>query len=136
MGTARVASCVMRVAILEQSVAFYRDVFGWEVAIREPGAALLLDPSGFQFYLRVADPEATVSAISDIGVSQVIWSVEDDATLDQIAMRLRAIYPSTYTNTANGITFVDGLDPDGNRVLITSPTPHQLPREVIDGRLH
>ena len=43
-------------------------------------------------------------------------------------------YPSTYTNTLNGITLVDGVDPDEHRVLITYPTPEQLPREVIDRR--
>jgi hypothetical protein len=42
---------------------------------------------------------------------------------------------TVYTNTLNGITFVDGVDPDENRVLITYPTPEQLPREVIDRRL-
>jgi len=43
-------------------------------------------------------------------------------------------HPSIYTNTLNGITLVDGVDPDEHRVLITYPTPEQLPREVIDRR--
>jgi hypothetical protein len=52
----------------------------------------------------------------------------------RIETRLRAHYPSTYTFTRNGITFVYGIDPDGIRVLITHPNPQQFPREVIDER--
>jgi len=43
-------------------------------------------------------------------------------------------YPSTYSSTLNGISFVQGLDPDEIVVLITYPTPEQLPRGVIDRR--
>jgi hypothetical protein len=70
-----------------------------------------------------------------VGVEQIIWSAGSEAELQRIEQRLRTHYPSTYTNTLNGITFVDGVDPDENRVLITYPTPEQLPREVIDRRL-
>ena len=56
------------------------------------------------------------------------------AELQRIEQRLRTHYPSTYTNTLNGMNFVDGVDPDENRVLITYPTPEQLPCEVIDRR--
>ncbi len=66
-----------------------------------------------------------------MGVEQIIWSAGSEAELQRIEQRLRTHYPSTYTNTLNGITFVDGVDPDENRVLITYPTPEQLPREVI-----
>jgi catechol 2,3-dioxygenase-like lactoylglutathione lyase family enzyme len=38
----------MRVSDLDRSVRFYRDVFCCQVALREPDAALLLTPDGFQ----------------------------------------------------------------------------------------
>ena len=132
---ARASSCLIRVSNLDHSVNFYRDLFECRVAIREPDAALLITPDGFQLYLRAADPSAPVAGIGDIGVNQIIWSVDNESALAQIEGRLRDFYPSTYTNTANGITFVDGVDPDGNRVLVTTPTPQQLPREVIDRRM-
>ena len=69
-----------------------------------------------------------------MGVEQIIWSAGSEAELQRIEQRLRTHYPSTYTNTLNGITFVDGVDPDENRVLITYPTSEPLPREVIDRR--
>jgi catechol 2,3-dioxygenase-like lactoylglutathione lyase family enzyme len=134
MGTAaRIASCLMRVSNLDRSVSFYRDVFQCHVAIRKPDAALLLTPDGFQIYLRTREAPGTRD-ITDIGVEQIIWSAGSEEELRRIEQRLRAHYPSTYTNTVDGISFVDGIDPDGIRVLITYPTPQQLPRKVIDRR--
>lgn len=130
---ARVASCLMRVSGLERSVSFYRDVFECIVTLREPDAALLLTPDGFQLYFRTHEASRT-RGIDDVGVEQIIWSAGSEAELHRIEQRLRTHDPSTYTNTLNGISFVDGVDPDQNRVLITYPTPAQLPREVIDRR--
>jgi catechol 2,3-dioxygenase-like lactoylglutathione lyase family enzyme len=133
MGTARIASCLMRVSDLDRSVNFYRDVFQCHVAIHEPDAALLLTPDGFQIYLRTHEASRT-DGITEIGVEQIIWSADSEEELQRIEQRLRIYYPSTYSNTLGGISFVDGVDPDDIRVLITYPTPQQLPREVIDRR--
>ena len=54
--TTTVASTVIRVADLDRSVNFYRDVFCCRVALREPDTALLLTPDGFQIYLHAAGP--------------------------------------------------------------------------------
>jgi hypothetical protein len=123
----------MRVSDLDRSVNFYRDVFQCHVAIHEPDAALLLTPDGFQIYLRTHEASRT-DGITEIGVEQIIWSADSEEELQRIEQRLRIYYPSTYSNTLDGISFVDGVDPDDIRVLITYPTPQQLPREVIDRR--
>lgn len=133
MGTARIASCLMRVSDLDRSVNFYRDVFQCQVAIHDRDAALLLTPNGFQIYLRTHEA-SRAGGITDIGVEQIIWSADSAEELQRIEQRLRIHYPSTYSNTQGGISFVDGADPDDLRVLITYPTPKQLPREVIDRR--
>jgi catechol 2,3-dioxygenase-like lactoylglutathione lyase family enzyme len=133
MGAARIASCLMRVSDLDRSVNFYRDVFQCHVAIHDPDAALLLTPDGFQIYLRTHEASRT-GGISDIGVEQIIWSADSEEELQRIEQRLRIHYPSTYSNTLGGNSFVDGIDPDDIRVLITYPTPQQLPREVINRR--
>jgi catechol 2,3-dioxygenase-like lactoylglutathione lyase family enzyme len=134
VATARVASCLMRVSDLDRSITFYSDVFGCTVAIREPDAALLLTPDGFQIYLRFSE-SSTPRGIGDVGVDQIIWSADSEAEMQRIEQRLRSHYPSTYVATRNGIRFVDGVDPDGIRVLITNPTPDQLPRVVIDRQM-
>lgn len=130
---AKVTSCLMRVFDLERSVNFYRDVFECRVALHEPEAALLLTPGGFQIYFRAHEASGP-RGIDDVGVEEIIWSAGSEAELNRIEQRLRTHDPSTYTATHNGITFVDGVDPDFNRVLITYPTPEQLPREAIDRR--
>ena len=61
-------------------------------------------------------------------VEQIIWSAGSEAELQRIEQRLRTHYPSTYTNTLNGITFVDGVDPDENRVLIIHNYASELRR--------
>jgi hypothetical protein len=68
-----------------------------------------------------------------VGVEQIIWSAGSEAELQRIEQTACARTIPVPT-TLNGITFVDGVDPDENRVLITYPTPEQLPREVIDRR--
>ncbi|WP_433715622.1 VOC family protein [Nocardia sp. CA-084685] len=133
MGTVRAASRLMEVTNLDRSVRFYCAVFECRVAIQESDAALLLTPDGFQLYLRVSET-SVMRKIGDLGITQIIWSTDSKTELDRIENRLRACYSATYTNTANGISFVDGVDPDGCRVLIAYPSPEQLPREVIDHR--
>jgi catechol 2,3-dioxygenase-like lactoylglutathione lyase family enzyme len=123
----------MRVSDLDRSVNFYRDVFECHVAIAEPDAVLLLTPGGFQIYLRSSEG-GRARGVDDVGIEQMIWSADSQEELQRIELRLRTHYPSTYTTSQNGIAFVDGIDPDGIRVLISYPTPHQLPREVIDRR--
>ncbi len=133
MGIARAASCLMEVSDLDRSIRFYCDVFECRISIHEPDAALLLTPEGFQLYLRVSGTHSR-RYIGDLGIVHLIWSTDSKAELDRIEHRLHAHYPSTHTSTANGVRFVDGVDPDGCRVLITYPTPEKLPREVIDPR--
>lgn len=123
----------MRVSDLKRSVNFYRDVFECHVAPHEADGALLLTSDGFQLYFR-AHEASRARGIDDVGVEQIIWSAGSEAELHRIEKRLRTQYPSTYTNSLNGIIFVDGIDPDGNRVLRTYPTPQQFPREMIDRR--
>ncbi|MFF4027686.1 MULTISPECIES: VOC family protein [Nocardia] len=130
---ANVTSYVMRVSDLDRSVRFYCEVFECSQVLREPDAALLLTPSGFQLYLSLSRHHGGLP-IGGIGVEQIVWSADSEAELHRIESRLRDHYKSTYTHTRNGITFVDSVDPDGIRVLITHPTPKQLPREVIDER--
>lgn len=93
----------------------------------------LLTPGGFQIYLRTRQA-GRARGINDIGVEEIIWSVDSEEELQRIEQRLRTWYPSTYSNTLNGVSFVGGVDPDGIRVLITYPTPEQFPSEVIDRR--
>lgn len=127
--SAKVASSVMPVSELDRSVAYYCDVFECRVAIREPDSALLLTPDGFQMYLYVHAGAAAHHA--GRGLQRIMWAADTEAELQRITERLRDYDMATYSRKVNGVTFVDGLDPDGNRVIAAYPSPQQLPREVI-----
>jgi catechol-2,3-dioxygenase len=129
-----VASCVIRVSDLDQSANFYRDVFSCEVSIREKDMALLLTPNGFQIYLH-AQPSFRWRGVGTIGVSYLMWATDSQSELQLITQRLRAYDPAVFTHTENGVTFLEGCDPDGRRIVVAHPSPHQLPRNVIAERL-
>ena len=136
MCAAKVASSVMQVAELDRSVKYYCDVFACRVAVREPDAALLLTPDNFQIYMYAKKGASTRRGVSVIGVHYVMWSADTEDELERITERLRAYDAATYTQTVGGVTFVDGCDPDGIRVIVAYPGPEQLPRELIAQRFH
>ena len=126
----QVASSVVRVSELRQSVRFYCDVFGFRVAIHDHDVALLVSPSGFQLYINSIDPSRRHDR-GTIGVEFLMWATDSRAELDAIEQRLRTHDPSVFTHTENGVTFVEGCDPDKIRVVVAYPSPDQLPRQVI-----
>jgi catechol-2,3-dioxygenase len=131
---AHVASCVIRVSNLDRSVNFYRDVFSCRVGIHEKDMALLLTPNGFQLYLHAQRSFRRRSA-STIGVSYLMWATDSQSDLELITQRLRTYDPAVFTHTENGVTFLEGCDPDGRRIIVAHPSPRQLPRTVILERL-
>jgi catechol 2,3-dioxygenase-like lactoylglutathione lyase family enzyme len=132
--TTTVASTVIRVAELDRSMNFYRDVFGCRIALREPDAALLLARDGFQIYLQ-ATGQARRTRPAPIGVQYLMWATDSLAELKRVATRLRGYDRHTYTYTENGVTFVEGCDPDGGRVIVAYPSPSRLPRGAIASRV-
>lgn len=130
-----VTSCVVRVTDLDRSVEFYRDIFSCEVAVRSWDMALLLTPKGFQIYLHVKEPSVT-RGIGVLGVHHLVWSTDSESDLEQIKQRLQVYDPATYVHTddATGLTFLDACGPDFERIIITHPSPRELPRTAIADR--
>lgn len=124
--TVRVASTVMRVQDVDRTIAFYCDVFACRVALREPDAALLMAPDGFQIYVYSKD-SSRQPAVGAVGVEYLMWATDSEAELGRITERLRIYDASTYTYTENGVTFVEGCKPDHGRVIIAYPGPGMLP---------
>jgi hypothetical protein len=124
----------MTVSDLARSVNFYCDVFACRVALHEQDSALLLTPGGFQIYLRSKGPSRRPGA-SATGVEYLMWATDSKEELLRISQRLFAYDVATFSYTENGVSFVEGCDPDGGRVIVAYPSPSQLPREVIASRL-
>lgn len=132
---ARIASSVVFVSDLARSVAFYRDVFSCDVALQEEDAALLLTPAGFQLYLR-AMGGSSQHASGGVGVQHLMWATDTAADLKHFEQVLRRHNCYVDTHTRSEVSFVEGRDPDGIRVVIAHPSPEQLPRESLDPRLY
>jgi catechol 2,3-dioxygenase-like lactoylglutathione lyase family enzyme len=133
--TARVTSSVIFVSQLDRSVEFYRDVFSCEVTILDPRAALLLAPGGFQLYL-IARGDRATHLLGGIGLQSLVWAVESDHELRDLARVLEdhGAYLDTFVSA--GVSFIEARDPDGIRVLVAHPSPHRLPRSVLGSRLY
>jgi catechol 2,3-dioxygenase-like lactoylglutathione lyase family enzyme len=132
---AKVASSVLFVAELDRSVNFYRDLFGCEQAIRGEHAALLIAPGGFQVYL-IARGGRAEHPTGGIGPHLLMWAANSMEGLEYFEQALKDTDSHTYTHSAGGVTFVEGRDPDGIRVIIAHPDPEQRPRSVLDMRLY
>ena len=124
-GGAKVASSLMTVSDLARSVNFYCDVFACRVALHEQDTALLLTPGGFQIYLHSKGPSRR-PRIGATGVQYLMWATDSQAELQRISQRLLAYDAATFSYTENGVTFVEGRDPDGGsvgRLSESAPAP-------------
>jgi catechol 2,3-dioxygenase-like lactoylglutathione lyase family enzyme len=133
--TADVASAVIFVSELDRSVRFYSEVFGCRTSLQEPAAALLLTPSGFQIYL-IAKGSGEPHPTGGIGDRHLMWATDSREALAHFEETLQSLGSHTDTHSAGDVTFVEGRDPDGIRVVIAHPSPAQRPRSVVDGRLY
>jgi hypothetical protein len=109
-------------------------VFSCDVAVRETDMALLVTPNGFHIYLHAVSRRGR--AADAAGVQYLLWATDTESDLPEFAQRLRAYDPAVFSHTENGVSVVEGLDPDGGRVLIDYPSPFQLARAVKAARLH
>lgn len=96
--------------------------------------ALLLTPQGFEIYLHQND-ELHGRAAGARGVHHLMWATDSQSVLQRITDRLRAYDSAVYSYTVEGMTILEGIDPDGFRVIVGYPTPRQLPRAAIVERL-
>lgn len=133
--TANVTSAVIFVSELDRSVSFYTEVLGCETELLQLDAALLVTPAGFQIYL-IAKGRLEPHLAQGIGDRHLLWATDSEGSLAYFADMLKDRGSYTDTHTAGEVTFVEGRDPDGIRIMIAYPSPAQRPRSVVDGRLY
>ena len=115
--SAHVGSCVIRVRELDPSLKFTVTCSRAMPRFAKPTWRCWSHPTGF-----------TSTCMPPRGAA----ATESD--LEEFAQRVRE--PAVFPHTENGVTVIEGLDPDGGRVRIGYPSPFQLPRTVIAARLH
>jgi len=107
-------------------------VLSCNVAVREADMALLVAPNVFHIHLRAPSRRGRGHHRR---VQYLLWATGTESDLQEFAQRLRAYEPAVFSHTENGVTVIEGLDPDRGRLLIGYPSPFRLPRTVTAARL-
>jgi catechol 2,3-dioxygenase-like lactoylglutathione lyase family enzyme len=131
----RLSTAVMFVHDLDASISFYSEVLQMAVTVRQATAALLVNAGWCQLYLRQMGGR-TPHPLGAIGVQYVIWTASSAADLDRCegVMNEQCRYVSRHV--IDGITFLEGEDPNGVPVVITHPGPDQSARHAIMQRVY
>jgi hypothetical protein len=94
---------------------------------------LLTGPNGSQLYLRQAGDLSTRR--DGFGVQWVGWTAGDADDLDRCSWVLKERDAYVGRETSEGITLLEGRDPDGLPVIIVYPGAEHAPRHLIHGRI-
>lgn len=133
MGVTRLNHAVLYVRSLEESVAFYRDVFGFEQVMSMPGAAFLQAPDSNNDHDLGLFEVGTAAGPSQagrqtVGLYHLAWEVDTLSTLAEIGRRLSgsgALVGATDHGTTKAVY---GRDPNG----IEFEVCWLVPAEFID----
>lgn len=131
----RIGAAVMFVQRLDRSVSFYQDVLALQVADQSPTAALLVSPDGAELILR-AMGSAGAHSLGAVGVQYVVWTAASREDLERCArvLRERSAYRATHAD--DGVTLVEGHDPDDTVVMIAYPGPDERPLHELPTRVY
>jgi hypothetical protein len=125
----RLAAAVVFVSDLARSLSFYQPLLRYPITVDDADAALLTGPNGSQLYLRqVADRSMPRHGF---GVQWVAWTAGDAHDLDRCSDVLKERGTYVGRDTSEGITSVEGRDPDGLPVIIVYPGAERAPRHMI-----
>ncbi len=132
---ARLSTAVIFVHNLDRSVDFYTDILGLQVADHSTTAALLSNAAGTQLVLRAMGP-GVGRALGAIGVQYVVWTMADKEDLDRCERALRHRAAHEETRSEDGVTVLEGRDPDDLRVVATYPGPDEVPLHQLPARIY
>lgn len=130
----RLSAAVVFVRSLDKSVTFYRELLGLDVVDRSTTAALLATPDGSQLVLRQAGNNAP-HPLGSIGVQYLTWGMASRDDLERLTEILRRNSAYRETRTDDGVTMVEGRDPDDVPVMLfyagdNQPFMHKLPARI------
>lgn len=135
----RIGHVHLKVADLERSLAFYRDLLGFEVTTRYGSQAVFLSAGGYHHHIGLNtwySQDAPAATKSGVGLfhTAILYPTRKD--LAMILERLRkANYPLTGASD-HGVSEAIYLDdPDGNGVELYWDRPQELWHTQEDGSL-
>jgi len=116
----RLSAAVVFVQNLDKSESFYRELLDLDVIDRSTTATLLAAPDGSQLVLRQFGTNAP-HPLGSIGVQYLTWSTTSRDDLDRRTEILRRNSAYRETRTDDGVTMVEGRDPDDLPVMLFYP---------------
>jgi len=131
----QLASAVLFVQDLRDSVAFYRELLGWEVTVYDEAVALLSGPGKTQLYLRMRDLRSG-HPLGQIGWQYLIWTAQDAVELDRCEAVLRGVSSQVTRTRHVGFSSVEGRGPSDVPVIVTFPGPDAAQRAGLLGRVY
>jgi catechol-2,3-dioxygenase len=132
---ARLGSVVMFVQDLDRSVNFYADLLVLQVADRNSTAALLNNADGATMILRAMGHHSP-HPLGSVGVQYVVWAAAGEEDLARAERVLVARGAHRETRSHDGVSLVEGRDPDDIPVLICYPGPDQRPLRKLPARIY
>jgi catechol 2,3-dioxygenase-like lactoylglutathione lyase family enzyme len=131
---ARLSAVVMFVQDLDRSQRFYQEVLELDVVDRSPTAVLLSSPEG-ELILRSMGGSAP-HPLGSVGVQYVVWASASRDDLDRSEQALRQHSAHRVTRQADGVSAVEGSDPDGITIVIIYPGHDQEPLRKLPTRIY
>ena len=133
-GGARLGSAVLFVRDLNRSAGFYEEILELRVTDRSP-TAVLLTGDGAQLILRAVGGNAP-HPLGAVGVQYVVWNASSADDLHRAEQALTQRQAHRVTRTSDGVTAVEGRDPDEIAVMITHPGPDEHPMTSLPSRIY
>jgi len=132
---ARLGSVVLFVRDLDRSVDFYADLLVLEVADRNSTAALLNNADGATMILRAMGHHSP-HPLGSVGIHYVVWAAAGEEDLARAERVLAARGAHRETRSHDGVSLVEGRDPDDIPVMICYPGPDQRPLRKLPARIY
>jgi len=132
-GRMRLTAAVVFVRDVNRSTMFYRELLALDL-VTETGAAVLLSGAdGDHLALRALEGAARVSGV--LGVQYLIWTTAEANDLEHCEHVFRAWDAYTSTWTDDGVTVVEGHDPDRTPVLVSYASDPRTGARGLPARL-
>jgi catechol-2,3-dioxygenase len=135
MAVHRLNHAVLYVRSVERTVAFYRDVFGFEQVAGFPGAAFLKAPASTNdhdlgLFEVGAEAAASQAGRGAVGLYHLAWEVETLDDLEEHLERLAAAGALTGMSDHGTTKSLYGRDPDGLEFEVV----WLVPAHLLDGK--
>jgi catechol-2,3-dioxygenase len=142
MGIYRLNHAVLWVRDVNVSIAFYRDVLGFEVVTQIPDRAAFMRVKGstndhdLGLFAVGADAEYSAAGAGSVGLYHLAWEVETLADMQEFAQRLEQAGALAGSSDHRTTKSLYGKDPDALEFEIAWIVPADLlDEETIAGRL-